>query len=46
MEFVGILGPAVANVGAVVHVGDEDIFGAGIDLGLGLLHGLTEADDD
>ena len=46
MEFVGVLGPAVADVGAVVHVGDEDVFGAGVDLGLGLLHGLAEADDD
>jgi len=46
VEFVGVLGPAVADVGAVVHVGDEDVFGAGVDLGLGLLHGLAEADDD
>ena len=44
MEFVGVFGPAVPDVGAVVHVGDEDVFDAGIDLGLGLLHGLARAD--
>src|SRR5258708_2050375 len=46
VEFVGIFGPAVADVGAVVHIGDEDVFGAGIDLCLSLLHGLAVADDD
>ncbi len=46
MEFVGIFGPAVADVGAVVHIGDEDVFGAGIDLGLSLLHGLADTDDN
>ncbi len=46
MELVGVFGPAVADVGAVVHVGDEDIFNAGVDLGLSLLHGLAGADDD
>ena len=44
VEFVGVFGPAVAYVGAVVHVGDEDVFDAGIDLGLGLFHGLAGAD--
>jgi hypothetical protein len=38
VEFVGVLRPAVAYVGAVVHVGDEDIFDLGINLGLSLLH--------
>ena len=46
MQFVGIFHPAVADVGAVVHVGDENVFDAGIDLGLRLLHGLAGADDD
>jgi hypothetical protein len=46
VELVGIFTPAVADVGAVVHVGDKDVFDAGIGLGLGLLHGLAEADDD
>jgi hypothetical protein len=44
VEFVGVLGPAVTDVGAVVHVGDKDIFNAGINLGLSLLHGLAGAD--
>jgi hypothetical protein len=44
VEFVGVFGPAVADVGAVIHVGDEDVFDAGVDLGLGLLHGLARAD--
>jgi len=46
VEFVGVFGPAVADVGAVVHIGDKNIFYAGIDLGLGLLHGLADAYDD
>src|SRR5260370_10505923 len=46
VELVGIFGPAVADVRAVVHVGDEDVLDAGIDLGLSLLHGLTGADND
>src|SRR5271166_1834733 len=46
VEFVGVFTPAVAEVGAVVHVGNEDIFYAGIGLGLGLFHGLAEADYD
>src|SRR6267378_4392367 len=46
VELVGVFGPAVADIGAIVHVGDEDILGTGIDLGLSLLHGLTGANDD
>jgi hypothetical protein len=46
VEFVGIFYPAIADIGAVVHVGDENVFDAGIDLGLRLLHGLAGADDD
>src|SRR5258708_21868397 len=46
VELVGIFGPAVADVRAVVHVGDEDVLDAGIDLGLSLLHGLTGGDND
>ena len=46
MEFVGVFDPAVADVGAVVHVGDHDVFDAGVDLGLGLQHGLAGADYD
>ncbi len=46
MEFVGVFHPAVADVGAVVHVGDEDVADAGIHLGLRLLHGAAGADDD
>src|SRR5271168_377554 len=44
VEAVAVFYPAVAYVCAVVHVGDQDVFDAGIDLGLGLLHGLAEAD--
>ncbi|MCU1239433.1 MAG: hypothetical protein JWO71_159 [Candidatus Acidoferrum typicum] len=44
VELVGIFCPAVAYVGAVVHVGDQDVFDAGVNLGLGLLHGLAGAD--
>ena len=43
VELVGIFDPAVADVGAVVHVGDENVFDAGVDLGLGLFHGLAGA---
>src|SRR6266849_6820323 len=46
VELVGVFGPAVADVGAVVHVGDKDVFDAGIDLSLSLLHGLADADND
>jgi hypothetical protein len=46
VEFVGVFDPAVADVGAVVHVGDHYVFYAGVDLGLGLQHGLAGADDD
>jgi hypothetical protein len=28
VQFVGVFGPAVADVGAVVHVGNEDVFDA------------------
>src|SRR5260221_2925540 len=45
VEFVRVFGPAVADVGAVVHVGNENVFDTGIDLGLGLFHGLADADD-
>jgi hypothetical protein len=44
VELVGVFPPAVADVGAVIHVGDEDVLDAGVDLGLGLLHGLAGAD--
>ena len=44
VEFVGVFRPAVPDVGAVLHVGDEDVFDARVDLGLGLLHGLAGAD--
>src|SRR5258707_1077681 len=43
---VRVFGPAVADVGAVVHVGNQNVFDARVGLGLGLLHGLAEADDD
>ncbi len=46
VELVGVFHPAVADVGAVVHVGNENVFDAGVDLGLRLLHGLAGADDD
>src|SRR5882762_1294557 len=46
VELVGVFGPAVADVGAVVHVGNQDVFGAGVHLGLGLLHGVADTDDD
>jgi hypothetical protein len=46
VEFVGVFGPAVADIGAVVHVGDENVLGSRVDLSLGLLHGLADADDD
>ncbi len=46
MELVGVFDPAVADVGAVVHVGDEDVFDAGVGLDLGLFHGLAESADD
>jgi len=46
VEFVGVFDPAVADVCAVVHVGDHYVFYAGIDLGLGLQHGLAGADYD
>jgi hypothetical protein len=44
VEFVGVFLPAVADVRALVHVGDHDVFDAGADPGLGLLHGLANAD--
>src|SRR5579871_5055844 len=40
------LRPSGRHVGAVVHVGNENIFHAAIDLRLRLLHGLAEADND
>ena len=46
VEFVGVFDPAVTDVGAVVHVGDHDVLDAGINLGLGLEHGLTDAHND
>src|SRR5258708_285420 len=46
VELVGVFGPAVADVGAVVHVGNQNVFDARVGLGLGLFHGLAEADDD
>jgi hypothetical protein len=45
VEFVGVFGPAVAYVCAVIHVGDENVFDAGVNLGLCLLHGLACPDD-
>src|SRR5260221_9238945 len=44
VEFVGVFGPAVADIGAVVHVGNQNVFDTGIDLSLGLFHGLADAD--
>jgi hypothetical protein len=46
VQFVGVFDPAVADVGAVVHVRDEDVLDAGVGLRLGLEHGLAETDDD
>src|SRR6516225_7485007 len=46
VEFVGVFDPAVADVGAVVHVGDEDVLDARVRLSLGLFHRLADADDD
>jgi hypothetical protein len=45
VESVAVFYPAVADVGAVVHVGDQNIFDTGVHLGLCLLHGLAQADD-
>ena len=44
MQSVRILVPAVADVGAIIHVGDEDVFDAAVGHGLGLFHGLAVAD--
>src|ERR1700757_698937 len=46
VEFVGVFPPAIADVGAVIHVGNEDVFDARIGLSLGLFHGLANSDDD
>jgi len=46
VERVGVFGLTVADVRAVIHVGDHDVFNAQVDLGLGLHHGLARADDD
>src|SRR5579871_102793 len=46
VEFVGVFGPAVADVGSIVHVGNQNVFDARVDLRLGLLHGLAQTDDD
>jgi len=43
VELVGVFRPAVADVGAVIHVGDEDVFDAAVDLGLRLFHRLARA---
>src|ERR1700733_1613482 len=43
VEFVGVFRPAVPDVGAVVHVRDEDVFDSGVHLSLSLLHGLAGA---
>src|SRR5262249_355191 len=39
VELVGIFNPPVANVRAVIHVGNQDVANARIDLRLCLLHG-------
>jgi hypothetical protein len=46
VELVGIFHPAIPDVSAVVHIGNQNIFNAGVNLGLRLLHGGAEADDD
>ena len=46
VELVGIFHPAIPDVSAVVHIGNQNILDAGVDLGLRLLHGGAEADDD
>lgn len=46
MEFVGIFDPAIADVRAVVHVGDHDVFDARIGLGFGSLAECVVEDDD
>src|ERR1043166_9039490 len=46
VQFGGVFDPAVTDVGAVVHVGDEDVADARVNLSLRLLHGGAGADDD
>src|ERR1700735_3901401 len=46
MQAVAIFHPAIADGRAIVHVGDHHFFDAAINLGLGLLHGLAQTDDD
>jgi hypothetical protein len=45
VQAVAVFYPAVADVRAVVHVGDQDIFNSRVHLCLRLLHGLAQADD-
>jgi len=46
VERVGVFGLTVADVRALIHVGDHGVSNPRIDLGLGLHHGLARADDD
>src|SRR4030095_245929 len=46
VEFVGVFDPAVADVGAVVHIGNEDVTDACVNLCLRLLHGGASTDND
>src|SRR5215472_15850987 len=46
VEAVAIFFPAVADVSAVVHVRDEDVLDARVDLRLRLLHRLPGSDDN
>jgi hypothetical protein len=46
VQAVAVFFPAVADVGAVIHVGNQDILDARVNLGLRLLHSLARADDD
>ena len=46
MQAIGVFHPAVTDVGAVIHVGNEHIFNSGINLRLSLPHGRSRADHD
>src|SRR5258708_34252516 len=46
VQFVGVFHPAVANLGAIVHGGTKNILAARGDLGLRLLHGSAEANNN
>ena len=46
VQFVGIFDPAIPDVGAVIHVGNEYVLDTRVDLGLGLFHRLPGPDND